>query len=70
MMALRAGFESYNEYYTAMERDAAVLAAFLDKMTINVSELLRNPPLMVRAGVHSVPTRLQMPRQHTLSRQK
>lgn len=44
MMALRAGYESYGEYYSAMERDPSVLAAFLDKMTINVSELLRNPP--------------------------
>jgi chemotaxis protein methyltransferase CheR len=44
MMALRAGFESYTDYYAAMERDQAVLTAFLDKMTINVSELLRNPP--------------------------
>ena len=44
MMALRAGHESYGDYYAAMERDSTLLATFLDKMTINVSELLRNPP--------------------------
>jgi len=44
MMAMRAGYDSYQDYYGAMERDGALLATFLDKMTINVSELLRNPP--------------------------
>lgn len=44
MMALRAGYESYGDYFAAMDRDGALLSTFLDKMTINVSELLRNPP--------------------------
>lgn len=44
MMAMRAGFDSYREYYSAMERSQELLSSFLDKMTINVSELLRNPP--------------------------
>ena len=39
MMALRAGYESYTEYYGAMERDQVRSSPrFLDKMTINVSE--------------------------------
>jgi chemotaxis protein methyltransferase CheR len=43
MMAQQAGCASFMAYFAAMERDAALLAAFLDKMTINVTELLRNP---------------------------
>jgi chemotaxis protein methyltransferase CheR len=31
------------EYYQVLERDAEEFAAFLDRMTINVSELFRNP---------------------------
>jgi chemotaxis protein methyltransferase CheR len=43
MMAMRSGFGSYRDYFRAMDRDPSLLAVFLDKMTINVSELLRNP---------------------------
>lgn len=42
-MSQQAGCQSFVHYFTAMERDAAVLSGFLDRMTINVTELLRNP---------------------------
>ena len=37
------GCASFAAYARAMERDPARLAEFLDRMTINVTELLRNP---------------------------
>lgn len=43
-IADRAGFKSFQEYFTAMDKNQELLNGFLDKMTINVSELLRNPP--------------------------
>lgn len=37
------GYCSFLEFYRAMERDESLLYAFLDRMTINVSEFFRNP---------------------------
>jgi chemotaxis protein methyltransferase CheR len=42
-MSEQAGCPSFLHYFAAMERDASVLSGFLDRMTINVTELLRNP---------------------------
>jgi chemotaxis protein methyltransferase CheR len=42
-MSSSVGCKSFVEFYTAMERDTALLGKFLDGMTINVTELLRNP---------------------------
>jgi chemotaxis protein methyltransferase CheR len=42
-MSTKAGCDSFVKYYHAMERDSALLSQFLDNMTINVTELLRNP---------------------------
>ena len=42
-MAQQAGCPSFILYFAAMERDSTVLSGFLDRMTINVTELLRNP---------------------------
>ena len=42
-MAQQAGCPSFLHYFAAMERDASALSGFLDRMTINVTELLRNP---------------------------
>lgn len=42
--AERCGHQSFMSYFLAMEKDPVLMSAFLDKMTINVSELLRNPP--------------------------
>ncbi|MCC6444587.1 MAG: protein-glutamate O-methyltransferase CheR [Armatimonadetes bacterium] len=42
-MMERAHAVSYAEYYTLLEREPARLNEFLDRLTINVSELFRNP---------------------------
>jgi chemotaxis protein methyltransferase CheR len=42
-LAQKSGSESFTGFASAMERDPAQLGEFLDKMTINVTELLRNP---------------------------
>ncbi len=39
----RAGVHDFTAYYTLLERDADLYALFLDRLTINVSELFRNP---------------------------
>ena len=41
--ARRAGHDDLDGYLTALKRDVAARSAFLDHMTINVSELFRNP---------------------------
>lgn len=42
-LAQKAGHGSFAAYSAALEKSPALLSDFLDKMTINVSELLRNP---------------------------
>src|SRR5438105_1995590 len=42
-MVERANKRTFLEYYAVLERDEQETAAFLDRMTINVSELFRNP---------------------------
>lgn len=42
-LAEKAGCASFSTYAALVERDPARLAEFLDRMTINVTELLRNP---------------------------
>lgn len=42
-LAEKAGCASFDDYAQRMERDSGTLAEFLDRMTINVTELLRNP---------------------------
>jgi len=39
----RANLKTFAEYAQCLERDPEELAVFLDRMTINVSELFRNP---------------------------
>jgi chemotaxis protein methyltransferase CheR len=41
--ARRSGHTDLDGYLTALKRDVAARSAFLDHMTINVSELFRNP---------------------------
>jgi chemotaxis protein methyltransferase CheR len=43
MMSQNAGCQSFMSLYKAMETNTKLLEEFLDKMTINVTELLRNP---------------------------
>lgn len=42
-MVERAGLQNFDEYMALIERDEEEFFAFLDRMTINVSELFRNP---------------------------
>ena len=42
-LAQKNGAESYTAFASIIERDPTQLGEFLDKMTINVTELLRNP---------------------------
>ncbi len=39
----RCGAANFQQYYSAMQKDGALLDEFLDRITINVSELFRNP---------------------------
>lgn len=39
----RKGFVSFASFFVAMAKDQALMAEFLDRMTINVSEFWRNP---------------------------
>ena len=39
----RANLKTFMQYFALMEADAGIYAGFLDRMTINVSELYRNP---------------------------
>jgi chemotaxis protein methyltransferase CheR len=42
-LAERSGCTSFTAYGQLMDRDVSTLEAFLDRMTINVTELMRNP---------------------------
>jgi chemotaxis protein methyltransferase CheR len=42
-MVERANLQSFTDYFALINRDSSEWAAFLDRMTINVSELFRNP---------------------------
>lgn len=39
----RCGAKTFQQYYTFMQKDATLAEDFLDRVTINVSELFRNP---------------------------
>jgi len=41
----RCGAHSFVDYYNRMQRDPVLLDEFLDRVTINVSELFRNPEM-------------------------
>jgi chemotaxis protein methyltransferase CheR len=44
-IAKQIGCDSFLAYFSAMQKDSAILKAFLDHMTINVTELMRNQDL-------------------------
>lgn len=44
-MAKQGGCNSFVEYFVAMQKDPQLLKGFLDQMTINVTELMRNKEL-------------------------
>ena len=39
----RCGAQNFQQYYVLMQKNTALADEFLDRVTINVSELLRNP---------------------------
>lgn len=39
----RKGYQSFDDYFHAMQKDTALLRAFVSYLTINVSEFYRNP---------------------------
>ena len=45
MQAKQMGCDSFLSFYTAIQRDNVLLRAFLDHITINVTELMRNDDL-------------------------
>ncbi len=39
----KRGYDSFEEYWSALQKDKALYREFLDRITINVSEFFRNP---------------------------
>ena len=56
--ARRSGHDDLDSYLAILTRDAAARAAFLDHMTINVSELFRNPDRFVELEKEYLPALL------------
>lgn len=54
-LAQKNGASSFTAFASVMERDPAMLSEFLDKMTINVTELLRNPDRFTELASHVLP---------------
>lgn len=54
-LAQKNGVHSFTAFASVMERDPAMLSEFLDKMTINVTELLRNPDRFTELTSHVLP---------------
>ncbi|WP_028610533.1 CheR family methyltransferase [Paenibacillus harenae] len=42
-LRMKHGFQSFDEYWMAIEKNRSLMNEFLDRMTINVSEFWRNP---------------------------
>lgn len=42
-LRMKHGYQTFDEYWKAMEQNRSLLNEFLDRMTINVSEFWRNP---------------------------
>jgi len=53
--ARRSGHDDLDSYLAVLTRDVAARAAFLDHMTINVSELFRNPERFVELEKQFIP---------------
>ncbi len=53
--ARRSGHDDLDTYLAALRRDVVARAAFLDQMTINVSELFRNPERFVELEKQYLP---------------
>jgi chemotaxis protein methyltransferase CheR len=57
-LAEKHGAKSFAAYFNAMQSDSATLSAFLDTMTINVTEMLRNPDRFEELVKHILPNML------------
>jgi chemotaxis protein methyltransferase CheR len=66
-MCEQIGCGSFGEYAAAMERDTALLSLFLDRMTINVTELLRNPDRFADLADCILPNLLAQRKESSLS---
>ena len=55
----RANLKTFMEYFALLEADSAAYAGFLDRMTINVSELYRNPEKWAELREKILPPMLQ-----------
>ncbi len=55
----RCGAGTYGEYLALIDRDLDVKQLFLDRLTINVSELFRNPEHFKKLGTEILPGQLQ-----------
>lgn len=58
----RSGVKDYGEYLSLIERDSQVKQIFMDRLTINVSELFRNPEHFKTLGSKVIPTLLEKSR--------
>jgi len=58
-MVERAGAATFCDYFALMDRDPSEWAHFLDRMTINVSELFRNPEKWEELRTVTLPALLQ-----------
>ena len=58
-MVERANVRDFMEYYHILDRDPKEFAVFLDRMTINVSELFRNPEKWQELREKVLPPRLE-----------
>ncbi len=54
-LAKRQGARSFMDYVSRLDRDAVLLQGMLDEVTINVTELLRNPDLFVQLAKQIIP---------------
>lgn len=59
--ARRAGHDDLDGYLAALRRDVAARGAFLDHMTINVSELFRNPERFAELEARFLPELVARP---------
>lgn len=61
-LRLKHGYQTFAEYYKAIEKDQHLLDEFLDRMTINVSEFWRNPQRWVSLRDKFLPEILAQPK--------
>ncbi len=58
-MVERAGLKTFEEYFALINREDSAFFSFLDRMTINVSELFRNPEKWQELQTYILPSLLK-----------